>query len=704
MLNVYLEEANELLQKLESCLLALNENANNKNHTEEIFRIMHTLKGNSSMFGLENVAAFIHNLESLHDNVRTERQVLTKEIIEGTFHSLDHIKNIINDPDLEKEENQTNNKRLTESIISLMSNEDSVNHNIKKDLSSNDLIEKTENTYYILFKPSITFLDNGSNPLLIINELASIGKIKVIPRFKKNESLLHLNVINCFAYWEIIISTQSFLEEIKDVFIFIDSTSELRIELLATKNLIVNFTFSEFINSFPMYVDEIIGFKKIKEFIDNNDILLIDKISMSNLEKNDNPSFETFSDSTFTKPEKENRKVISKKEKTISSIRVSSDKLDDLMSIVSELVTTQASLTLHTENTRHPELEVITENVEKLSRRLRDVAFGMTLIPIKNIMSRFQRLVKDVSKELNKDIDIDIIGDETELDKNIIESLTDPIMHILRNSLDHGIELAEERIRKGKNPKGKIIFKAYYSGANVHIEISDDGKGLNPEFIRNSAIKKGLISEDVILSEKETLELIFAPGFSTAAKITDVSGRGVGMDVVRRNIDSLRGEIDIKSNIDIGTTFIIILPLTLSIIDGLLVRIDDVRYIIPLAVVDKCYELKFDLLQNNFNKLVVLDGVQIPFLNLREKFKVDSSYPDVTQLIVVNNGDRKVGITIDEIVGEYQAVLKPLGKYYKNQDFISGATILGDGTVALVFDTNKIISQFAISTLETINH
>ncbi|MDH5603019.1 MAG: chemotaxis protein CheA, partial [Cyclobacteriaceae bacterium] len=388
------------------------------------------------------------------------------------------------------------------------------------------------------------------------------------------------------------------------------------------------------------------------------------------------------------------------KEKNISSIRVSSDKLDELMNLVSELVTTQAGLSLFSENNHNPTLESIAENVEKLSRQLRDIAFTMTLIPINNLFGRFQRMIRDVSHNLNKSVSFITQGGETELDKTIIEQLTDPLLHLLRNSLDHGIETPEERIKAGKSPTGKITLRSYYSGVNVFIQIEDDGKGIDSDEIRSSAIKKGLIDSSDELSEKEIFDLIFAAGFSTAKKVTDVSGRGVGMDVVRRNIADIRGEITIDSKPGKGTLITLKLPLTLSIIDGLLVKIYDTFYLIPLSVVSKCYEVTQEDLDDDFNRVVILDGEQIPFINLRKNFDVTEDAPDFFQLIVVENEGRKVGITVDTIIGEYQAVLKPLGKYYKHQDFISGGTILGDGTIALVMDTGKIVYKFLSETKE----
>jgi two-component system, chemotaxis family, sensor kinase CheA len=686
MLNIYLEEAKELLGKLETCLLELSESGSQKNQVEEIFRIMHTLKGNSSMFGLDKVAQFIHNLESLYDKIRTGKLNISKEIITITFKSLDHIKNIINDPDLLQAENFNNSAAYSKTILALQNEGES-------QITQTAVLPQTlpdvtgEATFYIYFNPEADLFQNGSNPLLLINELASLGNVKVIPGFKEIQPLSSYNPKYCYSFWEIIVATKLPIEQIKEVFLFVESSAELNIKQLANTNLLDRPFFVTQLNNLPLYTNKLIGFEKIEAFftLDESDTTVqVTPLSPKTIYTEEAVAT---SKTETTKP--------TKKEKSVTSIRVSSDKLDNLMSIVSELVTTQASLTLFAEKRKNAELDVITENVTKLSRRLRDVALGMTLIPIKQLMNRFQRLVRELATDLNKEVELVIEGDETELDKNIIETLSDPIMHILRNSLDHGLESAEERLKKGKSAKGRILFKAYYSGANVHIQIKDDGKGLNPELLRTSAIKKGLITETDILTEKEIFELILQPGFSTASKVTDISGRGVGMDVVKRNITDIRGEIEIASKLNQETSFTIILPLTLSIIDGLLVQIDGENFIVPLTVVDKCYEVHAADLRNNFNRLLILEGNQIPFLNLREKFNLKSELPEISQIIVVNNGDKKIGITVDSIVGEYQAVLKPLGKYYKSQDYISGATILGDGTVALVFDTNKIINQFS---------
>jgi two-component system chemotaxis sensor kinase CheA len=381
--------------------------------------------------------------------------------------------------------------------------------------------------------------------------------------------------------------------------------------------------------------------------------------------------------------------------KNISSLRVSSEKLDELINLVSELVTTQAGLSLVAEKINNTELLVIAEDVEKLSRRLRDSTFGIRLIPIDNMITRFQRLVRELSHELKKDIAFITEGTEIELDKTMIEGLIDPVMHIIRNSIDHGIESAAERKKLGKSEQGKIIFKAYHSGSNVYIQVSDDGAGIDLTKIRQSAISKGLIQTDAVLSPKEILDMIFLPGFSTAKTVTNISGRGVGMDVVKNKISELRGEVSIDTKIHAGTTITLKLPLTLSIIDGLLVAIDNSFFVIPLASVNKCFEFKHESLVNAVNNLIYVNDGHIPFIYLRSEFKITTKCPDIEQVVVIEYGDMRIGLAVDKVIGEYQAVLKSLGSIFRKQDIISGATILGDGTVALVVDPNKIINQFS---------
>lgn len=688
---VYLEEASELLDKLEVALLQLDETPEEKSIIEEVFRIMHTLKGNSSMFGFINIAEFIHNLETVYDLIRTEKQHVSKELIDVTLASMDHIKQIVEDHELEDDSNKDRHENLTIQILAY-TGEDGIEAPTQPQAEQ----PKTEpedtgkKTYHIHFKPGKSVVSDGNNPLYLIDELYSIGECIALPYTESVKDISKIDPTECVTGWSIFLTSDKSEDSIKEVFVFVEANSIISVEKISDGDLFKN--------------------KKNKEQVISTQLTNSPfDLSSLTIDSSTKPEVKVEEKAT-AEPEKPKKKSLASKvkeaakekeettskEKTVSSIRVSSDKLDDLMNLVSELITTQAALSLHTDKKPDSELETIAENVEKLSRQLRDISFGMTLVPINNMFGRFQRMIRDISKELDKDIAFITEGGDTELDKSIIESLTDPLMHILRNSLDHGIESKERRAALGKPEKGTIVLRAYYSGTNVNVEIKDDGKGINAEIIRAKAIEKGVIEEDAVLSEKEIFNLIFHAGFSTAEVVTDVSGRGVGMDVVRRNINTLRGEIDIESKVDEGTTLTIGLPLTLSIIDGLLVELGNGSYVIPLAAIDKCYTFANAKDVNKFTKILELSEQQIPYIDLRETFEITDKKNENNpkQIVVVNNGKSQVALVCDHIVGEYQAVIKPLGVFFKEQDYISGSTILGDGTIALVFDTNRLIRKY----------
>lgn len=667
---VYMEEAHELLKRLEDALLQLESNTENKDVIEEVFRVMHTLKGNSSMFGLNEIASFVHNLETIYDNVREGKIKVSKVLLDITLKSLDHLNEIVEDLKIDDEKNKQNNAQLTKDILAFIENSGG------DEIESTASLEVAQNTftYHVYFKPGIEVLKNGTNPLFLIDELCNLGKSFVVPHLNFKGNIIDFDPTTLLFSWDIFIETTSEQNSLRDVFVFIEDESEIDITNLGSKKLLNAERFIEEMQSFVFSPDRIER-ETIEKFLSKID---------------ETPEIEI--EQPLAKVEALNKSI--QKEKAISSIRVTSDKLDELMNLVSELVTSQAGLSLYFKENQDDRLEVISENIEKLTRQLRDTAFSMTLVPLNSIFYRFQRLVRDLSNQLGKEIELVTNGGDTDLDKTIIDALTDPLLHLLRNCIDHGIESNEERKKLGKTEIGRISLNAYYSGANVHILIKDNGKGIDPTIIRAKAIEKGIIDESTDLTKKEILDLIFTPGFSTAKEITDVSGRGVGMDVVKRNINDLRGDVHISSEIGKGTTVEIILPLTLSIIDGLLVKLDKTHYVIPLSAVEKCHEIEYDVLKKNFNKLIKLGNEQIPFLNLRKEFTASrNNDPKFSQVIVIQNEDAKIGVCVDEIVGEYQAVLKPIGKYYNNQDFISGATILGDGTIALVLDTYKIIEK-----------
>lgn len=666
---IFIEEANEQIDEFEIALLSLEKNMKDQNMINEVFRVMHSLKGSSGMFGFNSIGEITHHLENIFDFIRDGKLQVSKDILDSCLATVDHLRALIKDQNLDDKNNQIGHDELLTKFIHLSP----VSDELVTSQEDESILEQ-ETTYYISVKPFNEIFINGTNPLYLIDDLLELGEGKAIVNIDRIPTIDELNPLQCYVHWEVILSTTQPITSIQDVFIFVENECEVCIEPVCDYNLL-------------RFGGDRLKKYELKEHESLHNYLLELAEEFTGQVTPELTTTET----TKTSVQENND---DKSAKSISSIRVSSDKLDELMNLVSELVTTQAGLTLYSEDKDDRRLEVLSENIEKLSRQLRDTAFSMTLIPMNTVFSRFERLIRDLSFQLDKKVDFISKGGETELDKSIIEVLSDPLMHILRNSLDHGIESEAERTKAGKSAIGNIKLTAYYSGANVHIQIKDDGKGIDPEVIRKKAIGKGLIEDHQELSKQEIFELLFAPGFSTATEVTDVSGRGVGMDVVRKNVMNLRGEIKIDSQKGEGTVVEIILPLTLSIIDGLLVQVESTNYVIPLEVIEKCYEVDYKSLKKKFNQLLVLDDQQIPFVNLRKQFKADKkTNPEFSKVIVVHNGEQKIGICVDSIVGEYQAVLKPVGKYYQSQEFVSGATILGDGTIALVLDTYRIIEQ-----------
>ncbi len=683
----FIEEAVDLIDDLEKTVLELEDNTHDIDIVQRIFRIMHTLKGNSSMFGFEQIDRFTHHMETIYDQVRSGERAVTQATLDATLRSVDHLKNLLDEAGQESEQ-------LMQEQETLMKQMDAIIEGRAVDAESVSVAEeapkvsttapaspsqsaaggskKEYETFFIRYAPVTDIFNNGTNPLYQVDELQALGVSKIKVHFDKIPSLAEIEPSFCYTSWEIILATDKGQNAIDDVFIFVENDSDLEIQRLDSGNLLDN-------PAFVTALDELWSKQKTPN------IEAIRKLI---------PAQQVLQQTEIANKTEVVARQNAAKNVAISSIRVASEKLDELMNLVSELVTTQARLTLFAEENDLPGLTVISENVQKLSRQLRDIAFSIVLIPIENLITRFHRLVRDLSQGLHKDVRFITEGSDTELDKTIIEGLADPLMHILRNSLDHGIEDADTRERNGKPRQGTVRLKAFYSGTNVMIQVSDDGAGIDPVAVHNKAVERGIIAADRKLSRRETLDLVFMPGFSTAKTVTDVSGRGVGMDVVKRKISELRGEVELDSERGVGTTITIKLPLTLSIIDGLLVKVDETSYVIPLSVVDKIYAVEHDKVTNQFNDVVVLDGKQIPFFNLRKEFNLADSKLSMSQVIVVHFEERKVGFVVDTVVGEYQAVLKPLGRHYKNQDMISGATILGDGTVALVMDTNRIIKHF----------
>ena len=545
--------------------------------------------------------------------------------------------------------------------------------------------EQVEKTYRIFFRPDREIFSRGANPVLLLYELRELGECSVVAQTEAVPALEVIDPEQCHISWDIILTTRRGVDAIKDVFIFIEDECELAIEVIdesgpedddAPPRKIGEILIDRGLVSQENLQEALCAQKRVGE-------LLVDKglVEPSRVES--------------ALAEQEHMLAVRskyRKEEQASSVRVPAERLDALVNLVGEMVTVQARLSQTVGSMDHAGLLSISEEVERLTAELRENTMSIRMLPIGTTFSKFKRLVRDLSGELGKDVQLVTDGGETELDKTVIERLNDPLVHLIRNCIDHGIEPPGVREAAGKAGQGTVHLSAMHSGANVLIRVTDDGAGLDADAIRSKAVEKGLMAAETELSEKEIFSLIFAPGFSTAQQITSVSGRGVGMDVVKRSIDALRGSIEVSSQKGTGTTITLKLPLTLAIIDGLLVEVGDGRYVLPLSVVEECVELtREDVAGAHGRHITHVRGEIVPYILLRESFAIDGKAPEVQQIVITESPGGKVGFVVDKVIGEHQTVIKNMGRVYRNVDVISGATILGDGTVALIMDVPKLV-------------
>jgi len=698
----FVNEANELLEGLEEALLKLENNPDDQDQVNKAFRVMHSLKGTGAMFGFDELSIFTHEMESLYDLVRSGKQKINKKIIDFTFQSVDLIRRLLEKPN--DPETQSMKEKLLDVIKSEFLSEqtdDDLNQKASGKSTHRTKKNKPLATWYIHFEPHRDILKNGTHPLYLLDELAESSRLKTFLHTENIPDFRHLNVENVYVSWDLFLLTNKDKNFIKDVFIFVEDDSHIKIEKISDQDLLSHPDFEKQVSKLRL---ENISPEKLQ--------LLSEALSFPEEENkpeealqqeraSENEPVEAAPPEIIVQTEQTEQEVSAQQGKQDTykrilheTVRVPSSKLDELLDLISEVVTTQARLVHFSQSREDPELENITEAYEKLSRQLRENALGLRLIPIYTILIRFKRLVRDLSEQMNKEITLKTTGTETELDKSMIEKLFDPLMHILRNSIDHGIESPEERVKAGKSSHGLIHIETSYRGAFVQIKISDDGRGMDIQELQQVALKKGIIKPGVEISRKELLQLIFQPGFTTSKKISNVSGRGVGMDVVRRNIEDLRGSIELETEKGKGTTVRILLPLTLSIIDGLLVYVGKNRYIIPMTDVKQVYPVARKELQKSFNNVISKDSRQIQFVDLVTEFGEKDINRNELYLMVVDYGKKEIGFVVNEVAGKYQAVIKPLSRFAQKQEIFSGASVLGDGAVALVIDTGKMIDKF----------
>lgn len=676
----FVEETRDLINELEDTLLSIESDAVSSDVIDQIFRSIHTIKGSGGMLGFEKVLEVTHDLEDIYDKVRSNSIVFSVELREISLETIDMLKALLATDEKLSETDNVKFANLVRKIQLFVVGDSDAGEAVATFNISSPMAQGIMSTFLIQIIPGLNVSKDLTHPKYLINEVAQMGDCLAFAKSGDSIRVNSFDKVNKNASWIIILCTDVIQERIVDVFDWVKEDLGVTIKLLTEGDLL----------AIPEAKTE---FSNLKNNIFEKSIEEIDKLAnkyseqLAEAKKKKEITEKVLKKSTSEK--------ITNSGNSISSIRVATDKIDQLMNLVSEMVTLQARLNLIATELDNPELLDVSEKYGSFSKQLRDNAFTISLIPFGVSMTRYKRMVHDLAEQLGKKIDFVTEGSDTVLDKKIIEQLSDPIMHILRNSIDHGIEDQTERKKLGKNPVGQITMDVYHQSNNVIIKIEDDGHGIDSQVIRNVAIKKNLIKTDQNLSESELINLIFLPGFSSAKSVSNVSGRGVGLDVVKKNISRIRGTIEINTQKGKGTTFIIKLPLTLSIIDGLQVRVADRDLIIPLFQVDRIATITNELDDPGLNQFLVIDGMQVPYFDLREDFEIKGEIPKRREIVVTSYENEKVAVVVDYVVGENQTVLKPLGKHFKRQDFISGGTILGDGSVALVLDINKIVKVFS---------
>lgn len=683
----YREEVLELLALLEASLLQLEECPEDREIIGDIFRALHTIKGSGAMFGFDDIAAFTHEIETAFDLVRDGRIAVSKSLVDLTLRAGDQIRSMLEAESSGTAAEEETAREIVEALEEMIPRRNGMSHKSPAIMSPPAERSSTDVTYRIRFRPHRDILASGTNPILLLNELRELGDCSVVAHTGSIPDLHDSNPEECHTHWDVFVTTSRGLDAIRDVFIFVEDDCDLKIDVVEEE----------------MEGSEQGDTKKLGEILmERGELSQVDLLRVLGDQKRIGQMLvenglvdEVEVQSALVEQQHQKERLAKHRNRDLaSSVRVPADRLDTLVDLVGELVTVQARLSETAASNSDPTLLAIAEEVERLTGELRDNTMSIRMVPIGSTFNRFRRLVRDLSCELGKAVSFTTEGADTELDKTVIERLNDPLVHLIRNCVDHGIEEREERLARGKSEEGTIHLAASYSGASVLIRITDDGAGMDAAAIRAKAQDKGLIAPDAECSEKELFNLIFSPGFSTANMVTSISGRGVGMDVVKRSVEQLRGSIDIDSEGGAGTTITLKLPLTLAIIDGLLVQIGEGYYVLPLSSVEECVELTHaDVEKVHGRHLTYVREQIVPYIRLREFFGVSGAAPGIEQIAVAEAGGTRVGFVVDSVVGEHQTVIKNLGKVFRNVKGISGATILGDGTVALILDLPKLVQE-----------
>ncbi|MDT8371416.1 MAG: chemotaxis protein CheA [Gammaproteobacteria bacterium] len=680
--DVFFEESFEGLDAMESGLLNLSIGTADVEAINTIFRAAHSIKGGAGTFGFMNVSEFTHVMETLLDEMRNGVRDVTSESTNLLLDAVDVLREMLT---AVQQKADTDDERIENVRMKL---ESMLNHAVQAGTEQADVGEAVEPEisggdsqigWTIEFKPHSHLLQTGNDPVRMFHELELMGDLSVVCHAAKLPAFSDIEPEDCYLSWTLTLEGDESKDEIMEVFEWVDDDCDISIE--------------------PMYSNESLV---EQEQLEQKQPIELEATSSSELVENDTAEPEP----VVT----EDNKVVQANAPTVAkasaqpataSIRVGTDKIDSLINLVGELVITQSMLSQIGDNFSKEMLPQLIDGLAQLERNTREMQEGIMrirMLPISFAFNRFPRLVHDMTDKMGKKVELKLSGEQTELDKTVMEKIGDPLVHLVRNSLDHGLETPEVRRAAGKNETGLLHLNAFHQGGNIIIEITDDGAGLNDEKILNKARERGLVAPNEELSAEKIHELIFLPGFSTADTVTDVSGRGVGMDVVRKNITSLGGSVDVVSKQGQGSTFTIRLPLTLAIMDGQTIRVADQNYILPLISISESLEIKNSDIKRVSGKgeLYPLRNEYVPVIRVYELFGLKPQTTDLEEglLVVVDGAGGKVGLFVDDLLGQQQVVIKSLETNYRKVVGISGATILGDGTVALILDVSGLVSLY----------
>ncbi len=653
---VFRTEAAEQLELIEAGLLDLMRDLCDRAQIDTVFRGLHTLKGSGSMFGFDQLAAFTHHCETAFDRVRKGEAPATKELVGAVLDAQGHMQALLENPNGDHE--AMSSVLLEKLRLAVGANGASTASapapTVVGSANSGAAVSGAK-TWLLKFSLPANSMANGTNPLGLLDELRELGECRVDANIDAIPALQDLDPRDLHMGWTIQLTTDKPRSEIEDVFIFVmdDMTMELS-ELQP-----------------PQQQSPVLATSSPQKAV----IEVSPKVASQ--------------PGDTSKPQPADAKG----QKQADNVRIPALRLDEMMDRVGELVIAQSRLSQMANSAADLGLRSVSEEIERLAGELRDTMMVLRMMPVTSLFSRFRRLVHDLARETGKDIELITEGESTEVDKTVIDRLADPLVHLVRNSIDHGLESPEDRIAAGKPVSGRVILSAHQTGSEVIISIKDDGRGIDRQKVRAKAEANGLIQPGAQLTDKELLQLIFQPGFSTAEKVTNLSGRGVGMDVVKKTIETLRGSIDIASEFGKGSDIALRIPLTLAIIDGLLVRVGNGRYVIPLTAVEECLELSVEQdLRSRGRSFISLRDDLVPFLRLRELFRTGTEPDPYQKVVVISTGSQRVGLVVDQIIGDHQTVIKSMSKLHDHVSTFSGATILGDGNVALILDVVHLIA------------